>query len=209
MSEISVQAAKRALTTNGAVNKLRREGNVPGVYYTKGTDPISISLSERSLKPLVYTSETHIVNLIIDGTEYKSILKNIQFDPVTDRIIHVDFIGISADQVIEVEVPVILTGQARGVRDGGLVQHTMHKIKVSCLPSYIPEHISIDITNLGLNQSVHVKDLKIENVTFLQHDDVIIVAVVAPRTAVDAAATGDAAAEPEIIGKGKQSEDEE
>ena len=211
MSEISVQASKRTLSTKGAVNQSRKAGNVPGVFYSKGVEPIAITLPESSLKPLVYTSETHLVNLKVDDQELKAILKNIQFHPVTDRIIHVDFLGISADQPIEIEVPVALEGQAKGVKEGGIIQHTLHKLQVSCLPAYIPEHITINISELSLGNAVHIKDLKIENVTFLQQEDAIIVSVVIPRAAQETATAlpGEEVKEPEVITKGKQTEDEE
>lgn len=214
MSEILVNGTKRTLSTKGVVNQLRREGNVPGIYYTKGVEPIPVFVSEKALKPIVFTSETHIINLKIDdGEELKSILKNVQFDPVTDRVVHFDLLGISADQEIEIEVPVMFEGQAKGVKEGGIVQQTLHKVTVSCLPGNIPQHISIDVTNLALGDSIHVRDLKIENVRFLQNPEVIIVSVVVPRAAVEAVATADATGEdktePEIITKGKQTEEED
>lgn len=215
MSEISVQAKKRTLSTKGVVNKLRREGNVPGIYYTKNVEPIPIYISEGALKPLVYTSETHIVNLKIDENgELKSILKNVQFDPVTDRVIHFDLLGISADQEIEIEVPVVLEGQAKGVREGGVIQHSLHRLQISCLPADIPEHVVINVAELGVGDSVHVKDLKIEKAKILHHDDVIIVSVVIPRavvepTAVAAVEGTEEQVEPEVISKGKQTEEEE
>jgi large subunit ribosomal protein L25 len=210
MSEITVQAQKRTLTTKGYLTQLRKKGNVPGIYYSKGVETIPIQMPESSLKPLVYTSETHIVNLKIDDTEVKSILKGVQFDPVTDRIIHADFQGISADQEIEIEVPVAIEGQAKGVKEGGIVQQSVHKLTVSCLPAYIPEHITINISDLGLGKAIHVKDLQIPNVKFLQNEDVIIVAVVSPKAAVETTALlGEEAKEPEVITKGKQTEEEE
>jgi large subunit ribosomal protein L25 len=212
MSEITIKARRRTLSTKGAVNQLRKNGDVPGIFYTKDVDPIPLALPELSLKPLVYTSETHIVNLQIDETEEKkAILKNIQFDPITDRIIHFDLLGISLDQEIELEVPVLITGQAKGVKDGGIIQHTMHKLAIASLPTNIPEHITIDVTNLGVGDSIHVSDLKYENIRFLQNEDVIIVAVVIPRTVQEpTAADGtEAPAEPEVIGKGKEAEEED
>jgi large subunit ribosomal protein L25 len=215
MSEISVTAKKRALSTKGTVNKLRREGNVPGIYYRKGTEPIPIYTTDRALKPLVYTSETHLINLKIDdGEELKSILKNVQFDPVSDKVVHFDLLGISEDQELEIEVPVALEGQAKGIKEGGVVQHTMHKLRIACLPADIPQNITIDIANLGIGDSVHVKDIKIEKARILHHDDVIIVSVHVPRavvepTAVVAEVTGEEKTEPEIISKGKQTEEEE
>lgn len=214
MSELNVNAAKRPISTKGAVNQLRRDGSIPGIFYSKGTEPIPISITEKAIKPLVFTSETHIVNLKIDdGTELKSILKNVQFDPVTDRVVHFDLLGISADQEIELEVQVILEGQAKGVREGGVVQHTLHRLQIACLPGDIPEHISINISDLSLGKSIHVRDLKIDKIRFIQAEDQIIVSVVMPRavveTTTDAALPGDEKAEPEVISKGKQTEEEE
>ena len=211
MSEISVKAEKRTKSTKGVVNKARRNGTVPGIYYSKGVEPISIFVTESSLKPLVYTAETHLVNLQIEEQELKSILKNVQFDPVTDRIIHCDFLGITADQEIEIDVPVALEGQAKGVKEGGIVSHSLHKLKVSCLPAYIPEHIVINISDLTLGKAFHVRDLKIENVQFLHPGEAIIVSVNLPRVAQDASAVlpGDEMKEPEVISKGKQAEEEE
>jgi large subunit ribosomal protein L25 len=211
MSEITIKARRRTLSTKGAITQLRKNGDVPGIFYTKDVDPIPLALPELSLKPLVYTSETHIVNLQIDETEEKkAILKNIQFDPITDRIIHFDLLGISLDQEIELEVPVAITGQAKGIKDGGVIQHTVHKLSIASLPANIPEHITIDITNLGVGDSVHVGDLKYENIRFLQNEDVIIVSVVIPRAVQEpTAAEGEGPAEPEVIGKGKEAEEEE
>ena len=211
MSEISVKAEKRTKSTKGVVNKARREGTVPGIYYSKGVEPISIFVTEGSLKPLVYTSETHLVNLQVEDQELKSILKNVQFDPVTDRIIHCDFLGISADQEIEIEVPVALEGQAKGVKEGGVVSHAMHKLSVSCLPANIPEHIVINISDLSLGQAFHVKDLKLDNAKVLHPEEAIIVSVNLPRAAQEAATglPGDEVKEPEVISKGKQAEEEE
>lgn len=211
MSEISIKAKRRPLSTKGAVNKARRDGDVPAIYYTKSTEPIPIVLPEISLKPLVYTSETHIVDLQIDDEKEskKSILKGIQFDPVTDRIIHCDFLGISLDEEIEIEVPVAFEGTAKGIKEGGVVQHSIHKVRISCLPNNIPDHITIDVTNLGLGDAIHVKDLNIANVRFLQNEDVIIVSVVHPRATTEAAtAEGQEIKEPEVISKGKAEEEE-
>lgn len=213
MSEISIQAKRRTLSTKSAVNQIRKNGNVPGIYYTKDTEPIPIVLPELSLKPLVYTSEAHLVDLIIDDTESKkTILKNIQFDPVTDRIIHCDFLGISLDDEIEIEVPILVTGNAKGIKEGGLVQHQMHKVTISCLPTNIPEHITVDVTNLGVGDSITVADLNIDNVKFLQNDDVIIVAVAMPRAVAETTSADGTETEikqPEVIGKGKATEEEE
>lgn len=214
MSEISIQAKRRTISTNGTVKGLRREGKLPGIYYVKGEEPIPITVEEKALKPLVYTSKTHIIDLQIDDKETKkSILKDVQFDPLTDRIVHFDLLGISLDKEIEIEVPVMLEGQAKGIKDGGVIQHTMHKLLVSCLPGNIPQHIALDISNLGIGDSIHVGDLSLDNVKILNNQDVVIVALVVPRAAVETttveAAAVEEKAEPEVISKGKTTEEEE
>lgn len=213
MSEISIKAKRRSLSTKGAVNKLRKQGEVPGIFYSKGEEPIAISLEEISLKPLVYTSETHIVDLKIDDADSKkTILKGIQFDPVTDKIIHFDFQGISLFEEIVIEVPVVLEGQPKGAKDGGVLQHQMHKLQISCLPGDIPQHITINVANLGVGESVHVKDLNLDKVQILNNADVIVASVVIPKVVAETAAAeagAETKAEPEIIGKGKTAEEEE
>lgn len=211
MSEISLKASKREISSKGANNKLRRTGFVPGVLYSKGTEPAHISVFEGDLKKLVYTSETHIVNLQIEGQEgIQSILKTVQFDPVTDKVIHFDLLGITVGQELELEVPVSVVGQAKGVRDGGVLQQSLHKLHVACLPKNIPEHITIDISNLSVGEAIHIKDLNYEGVRFLHQPDAIIAAVAIPRATAEAATAegAEGAAEPEVIGKGKSEEEE-
>lgn len=210
MQEITLSAKKRELTTKGAVNQLRREKGIPGVFYMKGSDPITISVHENALRPFVYTSETHLAKLEIeDGPTYQAILKDVQFDPVTDKVIHFDMQGLTADQKLELQVPIMISGQAIGVRDGGIVQHNLHKLDIECLPANIPDHIVVDITALKVGDSIHVRDLKLENVTIKNNGDVSIVAIVIPRAHVETAAEpGAAPAEPEVISKGKQEEED-
>src|SRR4030042_1082393 len=113
MSEISLNVSRRTLATNGTVKKMRREDKVPGVFYLKGKDAIPISATKNSLHPLVYTSETHIVNLQIDNDKpVHAILKEVQFDPVSEKIIHFDLIGITMGQEIHIQVPISLNGSA-------------------------------------------------------------------------------------------------
>lgn len=213
MQEITLTAKKRELTTKGAVNQLRRDKQIPGVFYIKGSDPISISVQENALRPFVYTSATHLAKLEFEGGEtYQAILKDVQFDPVSEKIIHFDLLGLSADQTLETQVPIMITGQAAGIKDGGVIQHNLHKLDVECLPINIPDHVVIDISALKVGDSIHVKDLKLENVTIKNQGNVSIVACIIPRTKVETAAEPGveaAAAEPEIISKGKQEEEEE
>jgi large subunit ribosomal protein L25 len=185
---------------------------IPGVYYVHGETNIPITVNEKSLKPLIYTSDTHVINLKLNDTDGKScILRDIQFDPVTDRPVHFDLQGLRADEKISIEVPIVVTGGTPlGVREGGILQHVMHRLKIACLPKDIPEHIEVNAGELKMNHFIHVRDLKIETLTILENPDNSIVGVVPPTIEKEPAAgeaVAEAPAEPEVIAKGKKPEE--
>ena len=211
MAEISLKAEKREITTKGAVNELRRSGFVPGTYYSKGSDPISVSIFENDINPLVFTSETNMIKLAVgDDEPLLCIIKDVQFDPVTDKVIHVDFIGVTLGQVMNFEVPINYTGTAPGVKEGGILQVFLHKLEISCMPRHLPDHLEVVIDELSLGDSIHVRDLSYENVEILNSEDAAVVAVIAPRAeeVEEEALEEEEMAEPEVIGKGKSEEEE-
>ena len=181
--------------------------------------PIAIDVSNQAIKPLVFTSQTHLISLKLDGHEdQECVLKDVQFDPVSDEVIHFDLIGITRGEKIEIEVPVQLIGSAIGVKEGGLLQHNLHKLEVECLPKDIPERLEVNISELKIGDTIHVKDLNFENVDILNLEDSIVVSVVHPKVekepvAVEEGAEIEAEAEemkePEVIGKGKAAAEEE
>lgn len=215
MSEVVLEADVRS-EKGKAAKRVRFEGKVPGVYYAHGENPINITATPLGLKPLIYTSDTHLVSLKLNNGESKScILRDVQFDPISDRPIHFDLQGIREDEELTVQVPVILKGTPKGVKDGGTLQHVIHKLRVSCLPKFIPEHVELDVTELEMNATIHVRDIKFENVSILDNEASTIVAVVPPtvvkeevpaETALEAVPTAE---EPEVIGKGKKPEEGE
>ena len=215
MAEVVLQAEVR--TEIGRRSKaLRRTGKIPGEYYSRGEQNIHLAAEIVGLKPLIYTSEAHIVSLRLNNGESKTgVLRNVQFDPVSELPIHFDLQGVRADEELTIEVPVMLEGTPKGVKDGGTIQHVMHRLKVSCLPKFIPDHIVVHIADLGINQSIHVRELKVENVKILDSETSTIVAVVPPtilkeETPADVAAAAAATpAEPEVIAKGKKPEEGE
>lgn len=211
MATLNLNAKIRTGKTKGSRNLLRRQGGVPGVYYVKKSDPISIEALELDLKSFIYTPETYLVNLKLEGKEDATcILKDVQFDPVTDRIVHFDIMGITKGEKIFIEVPITIIGSAIGVKEGGILQHSLHKIEVKCLPSDIPEHIEVSISDLKMGHSIHVRDLKIENVEIVTSGDSVIVGVTAPRAEkVEVPAEGEETKEPEVISKGKSEDKEE
>ena len=210
MSDIALKANRREPGRSTA-RALRRQGVVPGVYYFHGEDAIAISVHELDLRPLINTAESHLVNLSLeDGTKKLCILKDMSFDPITDRPVHFDLMGVAAGEAMKVSVPVALVGRAAGQAEGGLVQQILNELDIECLPKNLPEHIEVDITALNIGDSLHVADLTVENMTVLTATDSTIVSITAPRVSGDEAEgeEGEGSMEPEVISKGKK-EDEE
>jgi len=213
MSEFVLNAEIRELTGKRAKHA-RLAGMVPGVYYAREEKSLNIQVPKPGLDPLVFTSETHVIDLRLkDGSSHKCILRDVQFDPVTDTPVHFDLQGLKENERLTIEVPVVITGGIPlGVREGGMVQHILHRLKISCLPKDIPEKVEIDITELGINHSIHVRDLKIPNVTVLENADSAVVGVLPPtvvKEAEVAPVAEEAIKEPEVVGKGKKPEEGE
>jgi len=220
MSLQTLNAVKREDLHNSSTKSNRKKGNVPGVYYYRGTPSIPIYVKDINLNPFIYTSEVNIISLVIEGnnTPYNCILKDIQFDPISDKPIHFDLLGISENEPIKIEVPVRLNGSPVGVKDGGIIQHSIHKIEIECLPKDIPSHIDINIENLKIGDGIKIGDVELQNFEIVDNPNTMIVAVVpptiekAPETAAaegEVPAEGEEKAEPEVIAKGKKEEEGE
>ena len=214
MEKTVLKASERKDFTKSGTRKNRKEGNIPGVFYSKNNKPLHINVADRAINPLVFTSKTHLISLMLEGhDEYECIIKDVQFDPVTDRVIHFDLLGLTKGEKIKLEIPIQLVGSPVGVKEGGIIQHVMHKVEVECLPRNIPEHITIDISGLKLNDSVHISDLKYDDIEFTDSQDSLIVQVTHAKIKEEAAPAAEAVveetAEPEVISKGKKEEKEE
>lgn len=196
MEQISLKVKKRETGKSFARN-FRRKGLVPGVFYKSGEPSIAILSDPISLRPIVYTSETHIISLQIEGeTESRDcVLKDATFDPINESMVHFDLIGLSKEPMT-FEVPLVLTGIAIGIRDGGIIQHSLHKLPVKCLPVNLPAHVSIDITHLGVGKSIYISDLPVDNYTIDMPGETVLVSCTHSRTskAIEVAATEAAAA---------------
>jgi large subunit ribosomal protein L25 len=192
MGNINLAVNKREIGKKAAKN-YRRNDKVVGIYYKSGEDSIPILADTLALRPIVYTKETHLINLQIEGdsTVHECVLKDVTFDPVTDKIKHFDLIGLTKGALMNFEIPVILTGSAIGVREGGQLQQNVHKLKIKCMPANLPEHISIDISSLALGKTIYVSDLKLDNVEIDAVAETPIVSCTHSR-ASKSEATGDA-----------------
>lgn len=210
MSEVTLTASKRGDFKDITLNQLRKKGLIPGIYYGKEIENIEIAAKELDLRPIIYTTESHIINLKINGdTPLSCILKDVQFHPVTDKPMHFDLIALREGETINIEVSIHLTGNAPGIKEGGILQHILHKLNIECLPKNIPSHIDVDISNLNIGDSVKVSDLKLEDIRILNEENTSIVAVVPPTVEKEKPAEEtEAPAEPEVISKSKKEEEE-
>jgi large subunit ribosomal protein L25 len=216
VAEIILNATIRTETGRTTANALRNAGRVPGIYYMHTMKNIPISVHALDLRPLVYTSDTHIVDLRLDdGTTEKCVIREVQFDPVTDKIVHFDLIGLVMSEKMEFEVPIVLEGVSIGVREGGFLNHLLHRLHVRCLPAQLPVHIMVDITNLKVGEVITVGDLNVKDIDIHDHPDVPVVTVAHHRgaAAVETPAAerheSEESEEPEVITKGKTSKEGE
>ena len=214
MSELILKAEKRSGFKRSTSRQMRNAGYVPGIYYINGGENIAIKATELSLRPVVFTDESHVINLEVEGEPkpFSCILKDVQFDPITSRLIHFDLLGLKAGEMINLEIPIALMGNAPGVKDGGILQHILHKVEVKCLPQNIPSHIEIDISALSIGDAIKVSDITIENVEILNEPNATVVSVVQPAAVAATEETVPAeegTAEPEVITKGKKEESAE
>ncbi len=184
MKSITIQGKKRESVGKASTRTLRNADQVPCVVYG-GNEPLHFSADEKSFKDLVYTPDANTVNLeLADGTKLHAILQDIQFHPVTDKIIHADFYQLHDDKPVAIEVPVRLTGRARGVVNGGVLRFNMRKLKVRAIPANLPDEIVIDITPMRIGNKKYVESIRNNDYTILHPDNAVIVAIRTSRTAV-------------------------
>lgn len=186
MKSITITGTKRENVGKKSTKALRDAELVPCVVYGE-QDPIAFSTDEKTLGKLVYTPDAHTVELIVDGQTLPAVLQDIQFHPLTDKILHVDFYQLRDDKPVMMEVPVRLEGRSRGVVAGGVLRQPYRKVRVKALPGNLPDEVVIDITPLRIGMKVYVSDVKTEDFTLMHPDNTVIVAVRTARTAIKGA----------------------
>ena len=171
--------------TNKIANRaLRNQGKVPCVLYG-GEKQVCFYAHENDLRKLIYTSDVFLVDLDIEGKKTKCVLQDIQFHPVTDKILHIDFLEVFDDKEVTVDIPVILNGVAVGVRNGGNLLFRRKKIITRAIPANLPDAIEIDISDIRIGQFIYIKDLRSDDYTFLAPDNSVVVGVKTARAAVE------------------------
>jgi large subunit ribosomal protein L25 len=192
MKSITIKGSKRESVGKVATKALRNAGMVPCVIYG-GDKLVHFSSEELAFAKLVYTPKVYTATIIVDGEKIPTILKDIQFHPVTDKIIHADFYQLFDDKEITMRIPVNLIGTSPGVLNGGSLRFTHRKLKVKALPSNLPDFVNADISALKIGNKLLVGSLKTEGYTFVQSDNTVVVQVRTSRNAiVDDEAEGDA-----------------
>lgn len=162
MKTVSIQGTKRDTFGKSAARQYRSEDLVPGVIYG-GEETIHFTTPAKSLKTLVYTPDFQIAEVAVDGKTYRCIMKDLQFDVVTDKLSHIDLLELVEDKKVIANLPLKYSGQSAGVKEGGRLELKMKTIKVRTLPKFLVEAIEVDITNLQLNGNLRVEDVKADN----------------------------------------------
>ena len=204
MKSITIEGQLRTESGKKATRHLRSQQQVPGVIYG-GKKEINFSAPATAFKDIVYTSEFILTNVKIDGSTYRCILKDLQFNKVTDLLTHVDFLELVDDKKIIATLPLKFIGTAAGVKEGGKLVIKMKSLKVKAFPKYLKEHIDVDINKLELNENIRVEDVKLDNIEVLNSPRIPIASVTmtrqlkqeeatAPKTAAAAPAAAKAAA---------------
>ena len=215
-SVIPLTGARRERLGKGGARKTRAAGSIPGVLYGHGETPIPVEIGARAFQLALasHRGANPIVNLSVSGGEYTALIRDVQYDPLTHHVIHLDFQHISLTEAIEVEVTVQLNGLPVGVKDaGGILEQVMRTVTVKCLPTAIPSALEVDVSALGIGDSVHVRDIKVQNVEILSDMDSTVATVVPPtimeeKPAEEAAVAGAEAAQPELsVERGKKEEE--
>lgn len=170
-----------------SARQLRREDQVPSVLYG-GEQPLHFSVDTRDVKDLVYTPHVYFVQIDVDGKSFKAVLKDLQFHPVTDNLLHLDFQQVFEDKVVRMAVPVEITGNSIGVRNGGKLVVNTRKLMVAALPKDMPDTVAVDISKLEIGDSFRIRDIKADNVEFLENSAIVVAAVRMTRSARSAQA---------------------
>ena len=185
MKSITINGSQRESVGKKSTKALRNAGQVPCVLYG-GDKPVHFSAPELAFSKLVYTPNAHTVVINLDNGEVlNAVLQDIQFHPVTDRILHVDFYQLFEDKEIALNIPVNLVGNSKGVKNGGVLRRNNRKLRIKALPANLPDFIEIDITPLKIGDKVAVGDLPTGDYTFLQTDTTVVCRVSTSRVAVE------------------------
>ena len=222
--DATLVAEKREGRGKNEANRLRAGGKIPAVFYGPGKDGkapegVAVAVDPKAVLRILHSDSgaNTLINLKFDGSETRVMVREYQLDPITHHLLHADFYQLAMDKAIVVTVPIVVKGESKGVKQqGGLLDFVTREIEVECLPTDIPENITVDVSELMLHESIRLRDLPVDpKWKAISEGDTMLVHVVMPKAEEAPAATAEAAApaataaEPEVIKKGKTDEKEE
>jgi large subunit ribosomal protein L25 len=220
MATVSLSANSREATGKGAARTLRSQGQIPAVIYGHGRDPQPLALNARDLDKMLshIQAESTVIEVTVGGQTAKTLIREIQRHPIKRQILHVDFQALVAGEKVTVSIPILLIGIPEGVRlGGGVMDQTLRELEIEVDPANIPDHVELDVTNMVIGDSKHVSDLSVPpGVEVLDAPEASVAVVAAPRAVIEETAVvaepvegeAGAVAEPEVIGRGKEEEEE-
>ena len=220
MAEVTLEVERREKSGKGVARKLRQQGKIPAVVYGGHRESVAIEVDRKAVSELIQKSQHGVRSIFLlkmAGTDQQrhAMIKDIQIDPISRRMTHIDFVRILLDEVVRVTVPVHVSGTAIGVKEGGLLDWQVRELHVECLPNAIPDAIDIDVSPLAHHQYYRISDLKLpEGVKVLDDPERVVVGVTVARAEVSEVTAepveeGAVPAEPEVISKGKKPVEEE
>lgn len=209
MKTMPLKVRVREEKGKSAAKKLRAQGMLPAVLYGEEIEPLPLAVDLKELKSVIHTDAglNVILNLEVEGTEKgeTAIIREIQKDSIKASFLHADFLKIALDEKIQAAVPVLVVGEAPGVKNGGVLQHGLWEVQVECLPADLPEHLEVDVSTLEIGDSLRISDLpRPEKVELLTHAEEMLVSILAPAKAEEVPAAAAEAVEPEVIGEAKE-----
>ena len=208
MNQVSLKARQRTDTGKQVAKSLRRNGGLPAVVYGSGESPTALTLDYREFEGFLRKTrgESIVINLEIEGMDdKKALLRDIQRDYLKNQLLHADFQQIRMSDHITTEVSLVMIGEPVGVtRDGGVLDQSLRVIEISCVASEIPEHLEVDIGNLGMGETIHVSDLAFEHVEIVTDGEVAVVSVLTPMAEEPEEEVDIDQEEPEIIGRAQE-----
>ena len=214
MAQLTVQAEERQKTGKGANRRLRMQGKLPAVLYGQGLETLSVSVNAQDVDLILHSEAGHntIFQLQVSGNFTTVLIKDYQLDPVKGSLLHADFQAVALDQKMTFAVPVQVVGTAPGVIAGGILDQVLREIEVECLPTEVPDHIPLDVTELEIGDSVRVEALQLDspNISLLSAPDLVILSILPPHVEeeVEEIVEEEELEEPELIKKGKAEEEE-
>ncbi len=207
MERLTLEGEVREKTGKGIVGKLRREGLIPAILYGTKKKVVPLQVKEKDLEGVRHAGGEHaLIDLKVGNSTTVAIIKEEQLDPVWGKLLHVDFCRVKLTEKMRVGVPIVTVGECAGEKEGGTLDHVSREIEVECFPDKIPERIEVDVTNLGIGDLIHVKDISPpEDVEIVTEGGRVVVSVIAPRVIEEEVV--EEVAEPELVGEKKEGEE--